>query len=150
MASTIVASSATVTISEGLTLASVDRGASHTRTIENISEIDRRVLTIPSASEIDILSIGTSNGQGTFIRSNIRYIRITNYDNTNFVRIRVSRTSHDTFDLKLPAGATFMIHTGDISANSSGSAFSSFEEWDVISAQADTADVDIELVALTV
>ena len=150
MASTLVASSATVTISEGLTIGNVDRGASHTRTIENISEIDRRVLTIPSASEIDILSVGTSNGQGTFIRSNIRYIRITNYDNTNFVRIRVSRTSHDTFDLKLPAGATFMISTGDISANSSGSSFSSFDEWDVISAQSDTADVDIELVALTV
>jgi hypothetical protein len=62
----------------------------------------------------------------------------------------LSRTSHDTFDLKLPAGATFMISTGDISANSSGSAFSSFDEWDVVAAQADTADVDIELVALTV
>ena len=150
MASTVTPITATITISEGLTLGGVDRSGAHTRTIQNIAEADRRVLTIPSASEIDILSVGTSNGQGTFIRSNIRYIRITNYDNTNFVRIRVSRTSHDTFDLKLPAGATFMISTGDISANSSGSSFSSFDEWDVISAQADTADVDIELVALTV
>jgi hypothetical protein len=150
MASTVTPITATITISEGLTLGGVDRSGAHTRTIQNIAEADRRVLTIPSSSEINILSVGTSNGQGTFIRSNIRYIRITNYDNTNFVRIRVSRTSHDTFDLKLPAGATFMISTGDISANSSGSAFSSFDEWDVISAQSDTADVDIELVALTV
>ena len=150
MASTVTPITATITISEGLTLGGVDRSGAHTRTIQNIAEADRRVLTIPSSSEIDILSVGTSNGQGTFIRSNIRYIRITNYDNTNFVRIRVSRTSHDTFDLKLPAGATFMISTGDISANSSGSAFSSFDEWDVVAAQADTADVDIELVALTV
>jgi hypothetical protein len=150
MASTVTPITATITISEGLTLGGVDRSGAHTRTIQNIAEADRRVLTIPSSSEINILSVGTSNGQGTFIRSNIRYIRITNYDNTNFVRIRVSRTSHDTFDLKLPAGATFMISTGDISANSSGSAFSSFDEWDVVAAQADTADVDIELVALTV
>lgn len=150
MASTVTPITATITISEGLTLGGVDRSGAHTRTIQNIAEADRRVLTIPSSSQINILSVGTSNGQGTFIRSNIRYIRITNYDNTNFVRIRVSRTSHDTFDLKLPAGATFMISTGDISANSSGSAFSSFDEWDVVAAQADTADVDIELVALTV
>ncbi len=149
MASTLTPSTATVQIVESLTLG-VDRGATHTRTIDNISEADRRVLSVPSASEITVLSVGTANAQGTFVRSNIRYIRITNLDNTNFVRVRVSRSSHDTFDLKIPAGATFMLHTGDISANSSGSSFSSFDEWDVISAQADTADVDIEVFAITV
>jgi hypothetical protein len=43
-----------------------------------------------------------------------------------------------------------MINTGDISANSSGSAFSSFDEWDVVAAQADTADVDVEFVVFAV
>ena len=150
MASTVTAATATVQITESLTLANVDRGGNHSQTISNIAEVDRRVLSVPSASEIDVLGIGTTNGQGAFIRANLRYVRITNLDNTNFVRIRVSRTSHDTFDLKIPAGATFMISTGDISANSSGSSFSSFDEWDVISAQADTSEVDIEVVALTV
>ena len=150
MASTVTAATATVQIVESLTLANVDRGGNHSQTISNIAEVDRRVLSVPSASEIDVLGIGTTNGQGAFIRANLRYVRITNLDNTNFVRIRVSRTSHDTFDLKIPAGATFMISTGDISANSSGSSFSSFDEWDVISAQADTSEVDIEVVALTV
>lgn len=150
MASTITAADATVTITESLSLGNVDRGGNHSRTISNIAEVDRRVLSVPSASEIDVLGIGTTNGQGAFIRANLRYVRITNLDNTNFVRIRVARTSHDTFDLKIPAGATFMISTGDISAQSSGASFSSFDEWDVISAQADTASVDIEVVALTV
>jgi hypothetical protein len=150
MASTVTPATATVQIVESLTLGGVDRGATHTRTINNTSEADRRVLSVPSASEITILSVGTANAQGTFVRTNIRYIRITNLDNANFVRVRVSRSSHDTFDLKIPAGATFMVHTGDISANSSGSSFSSFDEWDVISAQADTADIDIELVVLAV
>ena len=150
MASTVTAATATVQITESLTLGNVDRGGSHTRTITNVAEADRRVMTVPSSGEIDLIELDTANGQGKFVRSSIRYIRITNLDDTNFVRIRVSRTSHDTFDLKLPAGATFMISTGDISANSSGSAFSSFDEWDVVAAQADTADVDIELVALTV
>jgi hypothetical protein len=149
MASTVTPATATVQIVESLTLGGVNRGATHTRTIDNISEADRRVLSVPSASEITVLSVGTANAQGTFVRTNIRYIRITNLDNTNFVRVSVQE-SHDTFDLKIPAGATFMVHTGDISANSSGSAFSSFDEWDVISAQADTADVDIEVFAITV
>ena len=150
MASTVTAATATVQITESLTLGNVDRGGSHTRTITNVAEADRRVMTVPSSGEIDLIELDTANGQGKFVRSSIRYIRITNLDDTNFVRIRVSRTSHDTFDLKIPAGATFMINTGDISANSSGSAFSSFDEWDVVAAQADTADVDVELVVLAV
>ena len=107
-------------------------------------------MTVPSSGEIDLIELNTANGSGKFVRSAIRYIRITNLDDTNFVRVRVSKSSHDTFDLKIPAGATFMVHTGDISANSSGSSFSSFDEWDVISAQADTAYVDVELVVFAV
>lgn len=150
MASTLTAATATVQIVESLQIANVDRGGSHTRTITNVAEADRRVMTVPFSGEIDLIELNSANGSGKFVRSAIRYIRITNLDDTNFVRVRVSRSSHDTFDLKIPAGATFMVHTGDISANSSGSSFSSFNEWDVISAQADTADVDVEFVVFAV
>ncbi len=150
MASTVTAATATVQITESLTLAGVDRSGAHTRTITNVAEADRRVMTVASSGEIDLIELNTANGSGKFVRSAIRYIRITNLDDTNFVRVRVSKSSHDTFDLKIPAGATFMVHTGDISANSSGSSFSSFDEWDVISAQADTADVDVEFVVFAV
>ena len=150
MASTVTAATATVQITESLTLANVDRGGSHTRTITNVAEADRRVMNVASSGETDLVELDTANGQGKFVRASIRYIRITNLDDTNFIRVRVSRTSHDTFDLKIPAGATFMLSSGDISANSSGSAFSSFDDIDVISAQADTADVDVEFVVFAV
>jgi hypothetical protein len=79
MASTVTPSTATITISEGLTLGGVDRSGAHTRTIQNIAEADRRVLTIPSSSEIDIHRI-VSNRMAkvsSFVH-HIRYIRITN------------------------------------------------------------------------
>jgi len=150
MASTVTAATATISITESLTLGGVDRGGNHSRTISNVAETDRRVETVPSSGQIDLIALSTANGQGKFIRANLNYFRITNLDDTNYVRVRVSKTSHDTFDLKIPAGATFMLSSGDISANSSGSAFSSFDDIDVISAQADTSDVDIEFVVFAV
>jgi hypothetical protein len=150
MASTVVPSTGTVTISEQLVLAGVDRGGSHTRTITNIAEADRRVMTIDSANEIDIIELNSNNGQGKFIRSAIRYIRITNLDNTNFLRVRFKKSGAETADVKVDAGATFMLSTGSMDADTSAGAFSAFVDIDVISAQADTADVDIEYVVFAV
>lgn len=150
MASTVTPSTATITISEGLTLGGVDRGGSHTRTIENIAEADRRVMTVDSSNEIDLIELNSDNGQGKFVRSSIRYIRITNLDNTNFIRVRFKNSGAETADVKVDAGATFMLSSGSMDANTSGSAFSAFVDVDNISAQADTADVDIEYVVLSV
>ena len=150
MASTVSPSTATITISEGLTLGGVDRGGSHTRTIENIAEADRRVMTIDSSNEIDLIELNSDNGQGKFIRSSIRYIRITNLDNTNFIRVRFKKSGAETVDVKVDAGATFMLSSGSMDADTGAGAFSAFVDIDNISAQADTADVDIEYVVLTV
>ena len=150
MASTVTPSTATVTISEQLVLGGTDRGGSHTRTIENIAEADRRVMTVDSSSEIDLIELNTDNGQGKFVRSSLRYIRITNLDNTNWIRIRFKKSGAETVDVKVSAGATFFLSTGDFEAKVAAGAFSTFEEIDNISAQADTADVDIEYVVLAV
>ena len=150
MASTVTPATATVQIVESLTLGGVDRGGTHTRSISNVAEADRRVMTIDSANEIDIIELNTNNGQGKFIRSAIRYIRITNLDNTNFLRVRFKKSGGATADVKVDAGATFMLSTGSMDADATPGAFSAFVDVDVISAQADTADCDIEYVVFAV
>ena len=150
MASTVTPSTATVTISEQLVLGGTDRGGSHTRTIENIAEADRRVMTVDSSNESDLIELNSDNGQGKFVRSSIKYIRITNLDNTNFIRVRFKKSGAETADVKVDAGATFMLSSGSMDADTSAGAFSAFVDIDNISAQADTADVDIEYVVLAV
>ena len=150
MASTVTPATATVQIVESITLGGVDRGATHTRTIENVAEVDRRVMTVDSSNEIDLIELNTDNGQGKFVRASIRYIRITNLDNTNHIRVRFKKSGAETVDVKVSAGATFFLSTGDFEAKVAAGAFSTYEEIDVISAQADTADVDIEYVVLAV
>ena len=150
MASTITAATATVTITESITLNGVDQGGSNTLSIANVNESDRRIVTAPSSGEIDLIELDTDNGQGKFIRASIRYIRITNLDDTNFIRVRVKKSSADTFDVKVLAGSSFMLTSGSIDANTSGAAFSAFVDLDNISVHADTANVDVEICVLSV
>ena len=150
MASTVTASTATVTISEVLTLGGIDRGGVHTRTITSVAEADRRVMTVSSSGEMDLIELNTANGQGKFVRSSIRYIRITNLDDTNFIRVRFKKSGAETADVKVDAGATFMLSTGSMDADTAAGAFSAFVDINEISAQADTADVDVEYVVFAV
>jgi hypothetical protein len=107
-------------------------------------------MTVDSANEIDLIELNTNNGQGKFVRSSVKYIRITNLDNTNFIRVRFKNSGAETADVKVDAGATFMLSTGSMDADTAAGAFSAFVDIDNISTQADTADCDIEYVVLAV
>lgn len=149
MATTITSASMTVTITEAITLNGKDQGGTYTQTIAGITETDRRVLTA-STSEVDILGFGAANGQGQYTSANIRYIRITNLDDTNFVTLGVSDTGSDTYFVKLEAGQSFIVNNDDLEIHASGGASSTFSQADNISAKADTADVDLEIFVASV
>lgn len=148
MASTITNADLTVTITEGITLNGTSQGGTVTQTVSNINEVDRRIFTA-STSEVDILGFGAANGQGQYLRTAIKYIRITNLDDTNFVTLGMSDSGSDTFYVKLEAGQSFMIGNDDLEIHATGGASSAFSEADAISAKADTAEVDLEVFVAT-
>tara|TARA_R100000951_G_scaffold49240_2_gene41595 strand:- start:176 stop:625 length:450 start_codon:yes stop_codon:yes gene_type:complete len=148
MATTITSADLTVTITEAIALNGVDQGGSHTLTISNINEVDRRIFTA-GTSEVDVLGFGSANGQGQYTRTAVKYIRITNLDDTNFATIGVSDSGADTFYVKLDAGKSFVMGNDDLEIHATGGASSAFSEADSISAKADTADVDLEVFVAT-
>lgn len=145
MATTIVNSTLTVVISETITLNSQPINSENKLTIASINEVDKRIVSIPTASEVTVLAFSTAVAAGTYIAANVKYIRITNKDDTNFVRIRVTKSSAETFDIKLEAGKSFMIGNTSESVSATAVAFSAFVTATSINAQADTAVVDIEV-----
>lgn len=144
MATTITPQTLTVTISETINLNNQPINSENQLTISDINEVDKRITSVPTSSEVTLINFGSAVAAGTFIRGNVKYIRITNKDNTNFVRIRVKKTGADTFDVKLDAGKSFMIGNDKESVSASAASFSAFVDADSINAQADTATVDVE------
>jgi hypothetical protein len=66
-------------------------------TIGNITNVDRRIVTIPVSTSIDIFNVnGVNPSAGTFPSSSMKYARITNLDNTS--SLAVSFTSSKSPD----------------------------------------------------
>lgn len=145
MASTITATNLTVTITESITLGATAINSSNELIIPSINEISKRILTIPIAAEATVAAFSTLVAAGTYISTNVKYIRITNLDNTNFIRIRVTKSGSDTFDIKLEAGKSYIMGNTKESVSATAAAFSAFTDMTSINAQAETAAVDIEL-----
>jgi len=155
MASTITASTATVKITETLNLNNKDRGSSTTASITNIGEIIREIKTVLTSGN-DLIQFGTK-GAGVMSQTDVKYIRITNLDDTNYVDITCSDhitagSSGHLFTIKLTAGQTFMLAGCAFNAEDDGDADNMLASGDTIaniSAKADTASVDLELFILS-
>ncbi len=150
MATTVTPSNLTVTISTQINLNGQPRNTENQLVIESINEYDGRIMTIPISSEVTVIALGTEVAAGTFIRGNLKYFQVTNLDAVNYARIRVKKNGASTFDQRLDPGKTFMMGNGKLSANSTGASFATFEDADSISAQADTAPIDIEYVVASI
>lgn len=145
MASTIVNATVTVTITEAVSLNGKSYGNINNLSIENINEVDQRILTIPT-SEVGVVTFGTANSAGTFVRSAVEYLRITNKDDTNFISLHITSATDDAW-VQIDAGKSFILSNGNIETASSFSAWADITD---ITAIADTAAVDIEyFIALT-
>tara|TARA_R110002074_G_scaffold161515_1_gene319679 strand:+ start:2821 stop:3282 length:462 start_codon:yes stop_codon:yes gene_type:complete len=148
MATTVTNASLTVTVSDSITLNGQSYGNTNTTTIPNIDEVYARVVEVASGSFTPIFTVG-GTGQGSVDSTKVKYIRITNLDNVNYVNLKVFGTN--AMVIKLEAGKSFIL-TGNSSgigfdasavdiAQSAVSLNSTFQ----ISAEAKVASCDLEL-----
>ena len=156
MATTITAANLTVTVGESIKLNGYQQGSTNVFTIPSITEISKRIISIPT-SEIAIVNFGTASAAGQFIESDVKYIRITNKDSVYHVTLVFKGENDEEFAVKLDYGQSF-IYNADLAGGvvdtfvAAGGAVdvSSLVDLVSINAIADTAAVDVEIfIALT-
>ena len=150
MATTVTNANLTVTITDSVTLNGQKYGNTNTLTVTDIDEVYSRVVEVPIGAFTNILQLGTT-GQGQVTSANVKYIRVTNLDDTNYINLKMLSNDGDAMVVKVNAGNSFIIggaqfdaDNADISqaACSHGSAFT-------MSAEATVAACDIEVFAAT-
>jgi len=144
MATTIDNATLTITINEDVKLNGQQVGSKSVQTLSGINEASRRIFSVP-LHEVQIMALSSSAAAGTYETSSLKYMRITNMDSTNFVRLSFMSGSLNRFDTKLPAKMSAIFSSPSISGSSAGSAFDSFSNLTSIKAVADTAVVDVEM-----
>ena len=106
MASTISSGTLTVKLTESVSLNGSDMGATNTLTVAAINEVSQRIVTIDAANGRTLFEFGTVIGRGKFISANVKYIRITNKDDTNPVSINIESSSSNCW-VTVTAGSSW-------------------------------------------
>ena len=152
MASTVTASTATITISENIVLNGVSYGNSIDKSFDSQGEVIQRIMSIATTAEeipfTDIIYTSTVDGRGQVVASEWCYFRITNLDDTNFVNLRLYNGTDSQF-FKLEAGESFFLMSPDIDVTAAGTIFNNFADITQIAARADTAACDVEVLMIT-
>jgi hypothetical protein len=150
MTSTLTAATLTVTLTEAISLNGYDQGSKNTLTIDSVTEVSKRIVNVP-ASEVEVVAMSTAVASGTFVESAVKYIRLTNLDDTNHITLTFKDEDATEFAVLLDKGQSF-IYNADIAGgvvntmHAGGSALTvSLNDLVNITALADTAACDMEI-----
>ncbi len=149
----------TVTHTEDITLNGQQFGGTTVKSFSGINEISKRILTITTAECV----IGTFSSAvasaGHYTAADVRYIRFTNLDGTNFVTLTFRNQDNDEVAIKVDAGQTFVLNgdnvngmTAVLNATQDADAASStnFGSLTNIQADADTGSCNLEVIIASV
>ena len=157
MGTRITAGVLTVTITEALTMvhstAADNRTHSQTitKTFAGIDQLNKRVLNLPNTNQVELLTLGTTaaSATGTYLRSAVSYIRITNLDDTNGVAVILEDIGADTVSLLVDPDSTLMLTDTQLEAATNGADWAAWSDIDKVFLKAAGANVQVEVVVAT-
>ena len=149
----------TVTHTEDITLNGQQFGGTTIKSFAGINEISKRILTITTTECV----IGTFSSAvasaGHYTAADVRYMRFSNLDGTNFVTLTFRNQDNDEVAIKLDAGQTLILN-GD-NTNGMTAIFNATQDADAassanlgsltnIQADADTGSCNLEVIIASV
>ena len=157
MATRITGGTLTVTITEALTMTHATSADNRThsqtitKTFSGIDNLEQRVLNLPNTNQVEVLTLGdvAAAATGTFLRSAVSYIRITNLDDTNGVAVILEDIGADTVSLLVDADSTLMLTDTQLEAATNGADWAAWSNIDKLFLKAASANVQVEVVVAT-
>ena len=142
MSTTLTPSTFRVTISEEQIVKNKTIQNDSVYSISNVTNVDRRILTCPQTTSINLFNLnGPNPGAGTFPSSSLKYARITNLDNTNNIALTISGSTTSFTQEVLPQSSIFVISSNVTSSKFNGT-FG--DDINYIQAYAISGSIDVE------
>ena len=118
------ASTLTVTITESLAVGhdngstdSLDFAQTYTHTFGSIINTSKRIIKLANTNLTEVATFGSDTANGAFVRADVRYIRVTNLDDTNPMNLSLQvagaegGTANMSTTVLVKAGESFMLGT---------------------------------------
>ena len=127
-----------VTHQESITINNTQYGGSNTNSITGINHVSKRVITITTTECVVGTFSSAAASAGHYVAADVRYIRFTNKDGTNFITLTFRNQDNDEVAIKLDAGQSFIWN-----ADNSGGLADVFNATQDADAASDTALGDL-------
>lgn len=155
MATIIVPSDLTVTITENYNLNGVDYGNTMNKTYISNGQVSQRVMSIASLGAegttwTNILALANGDGQGQVVKGDYKYFRITNLDTVNTLNLRVYNGA-EYVSLKVSPASSFLLMDNGVDVPTGAGGPVAFVDIQLISGQSSSASdaIDVEFVMVT-
>tara|TARA_Y100000310_G_C20693393_1_gene823833 strand:+ start:25 stop:489 length:465 start_codon:yes stop_codon:yes gene_type:complete len=114
MASTLTASTLTVTLTEAISLNGYDQGASNSITIDSIANVLKRIVSCTASQTTTIATFAASVHTSVHALDvdDVKYIRVTNLDDTNALELAVVGAA-TLYQIELAAGESHILGNPD-------------------------------------
>jgi|TARA_R110000772_G_scaffold15595_5_gene45169 hypothetical protein len=87
-------------------------------TIKDITNVDRRIVTLPPTTSIDLINInGVDPGPGTFPSSSMKYVRISNLDTSSSLAVSFTSSNSDNWSMKCLPESSLMFSSPDVTGS---------------------------------
>ena len=96
-----------IELRENIEINANNYGSYNEISIPGINEVSKRIVTVPT-TEQEIISMSTTIGSGTYLESDVRYIRITNLSTSQPVVLTFKNENNDEFAVKLDKGLSYI------------------------------------------
>ena len=131
MATTIKSSTLRVKIQESIMLDGSEQGAVTIKSISGINAVSKRLVTVTTTEAVIATFSAAVGSAGHYTAADVRYMRFTNKDDTNFITLTFRNQDNDEAAIKVDAGQSF-IWNGD-NANGMSSVFNATQDADAAS-----------------
>lgn len=114
MARSFSTATLTVKIQEGIVLGGMNMGSVNSYSIAGIKNVVKRLMTA-TTTETEIIKFAATEALGQYIAANVRYLRITNLDDTNFCYLVLKNEYNNEVCFKLDKGQSFIYNADAVS-----------------------------------
>lgn len=117
MATTLKTSSLEVIVKENITLNGKVFGNTIKKNIPNIKSVMDRIILVPT-TEVELYTTSTSVKGSQMITNSVRYARMTNLDNKNFIELTLHNADAEETGWKLHPGQSLVLwnHTSNVTS----------------------------------
>ena len=136
------------TTTEELDINGVKQRAIRRFTESKVTDYSHRILTLPADSTSTILTLGASNSGGQVSADDLSYVRVSNLDDTNSIRLIINLTeaANGSFHIEVGPLKSYLVCTKSAALVPDGQDFAAYSSISTIQAVTPASStVDIEL-----